>query len=251
MCRMLGVVSASTQSFAFLLSGAPRSLAKLSKAHSDGWGIALGHRGVGWTTHRSLLRAVDDHEFHEFASQIHGDMMVAHVRQKTRGRVAAHNTHPFESGPWVFAHNGTVKDLEYLAARTSPERRARIQGETDSERLFAYLMTRIDEVHGSADCPRDRMDQALRKATRELEVVPHFGEASFLLSDGNTLYAHQLRAPLYLLQRPTLSERIEDLRDPSIAVASEPTTDDVWAPLHDGDLMRSARDSEPTWVMLR
>lgn len=226
-------------------------MAKLSKAHSDGWGIALGQRGRGWTTHRSLLRAVDDHEFHEFASRLRGDIMVAHVRQKTCGRVAAQNTHPFESDPWVFAHNGTVKDVEYLAAHTSLERRAKIQGETDSERLFAYLMTRIDEAYGSADCPCDRMDQALRKATRELELVPHFGEASFLLSDGNTLYAHQLHAPLFLLQRPTLRERVEEPRDSSIAVASEPTTDDAWTPLQTGDLIRIARGTEPTWVTLR
>lgn len=226
-------------------------MAKLSKAHSDGWGIALGQRGEGWTTRRSLLRAVDDDEFHEFASQAQGDLMVAHVRQKTCGRVAAQNTHPFESGPWVFAHNGTVKDVEYLATHTSLERRAKIQGETDSERLFAYLMTKLDEAHGSVDCSYGRIEQTLRKATRELELVPNFGEASFLLSDGNALYAHQLRAPLYLLQRPALRERGEEPRNPSVAVASEPTTDDVWTPLQNGDLIRIARGSEPTWVTVR
>lgn len=223
-------------------------MAKLSKAHSDGWGIALGQRGEAWTTHRSLRPAFDDKKFHELASRIEGDLMIAHVRRKTCGRVAAQNTHPFQSGPWVFAHNGTVKDFEYLTAHTSPERLTRIQGETDSERLFAYLLTRIDEVHGSADCSCGRIDQALRKATRELQLAPHFGEASFLLSDGKTLYAHQLRAPLYLLERPTLGKFGEDTRDPGIAVASEPTTDDVWKPLQNGDLVRVVRASEPTWV---
>lgn len=224
----------------------------LSKEHPDGWGIALGQRGQGWTLHRSLLRADDDLEFHHLASQGLGDIIVAHVRQKTRGDVAIENTHPFESAPWVFTHNGTVNNVEFLDAHTSSERRARIQGDTDSERLFAFLMSRIDQVMAEPWVTRVRIDQTLREATRELDLLPQFGTASFLLSDGNVLYAHRLGAPLYLLQRTVSDESgcPECAGNPSVAVTTEPITDEDWILLDDGDLIRIARDSGPTWERL-
>ena len=224
----------------------------LSKEHPDGWGIAWGQQGQGWNLHRSLLRADDDLEFHHLASQALGDIIVAHVRQKTRGDVAIQNTHPFESAPWIFTHNGTVNNVGFLDAHTSSERRAGIQGDTDSERLFAFLMTRIDALIAEQWGAREGIDQTLREATRELDQLPQFGTASFLLSDGNVLYAHRLGAPLYLLQRQRSDESgyAECASNPSVAVTTEPITDEDWILLDDGDLIRIARDSGPTWARL-
>jgi glutamine amidotransferase len=249
---MLGVVSATLRSFALLLDEAPRSIAALSAKHPDGWGIAVGQHGNGWTVHRSLMRAADDHEFHYSSSHAKGDIIVAHVRQKTRGDVTLENTHPFESSPWVFTHNGTVNNLDYLEANISPERRAKIQGETDSERLFAFLMTRLDAPAKSTAVSRQAFDRELRAATCELDTLTDFGTASFLLSDGDVLYAHRLGAPLYLLQRHSNTEIhcSECARSPCIAVTTEPITDETWIPLDDGDLIRIERRPEVSWTKL-
>jgi predicted glutamine amidotransferase len=252
MCRMLGVVSASSRSFALLLEEAPRSMATLSEKHPDGWGIAVGQQGSGWRVHRSVMRAADDDEFHSTSAQVLGDIIIAHVRQKTRGDVNLQNTHPFESAPWIFTHNGTVNNLAFLEANISPERRRAVLGETDSERLFAFLMSRLDGI--SIALPRDRaaIDQGLRAATREIDQLTDFGTASFLLSDGDVLYAHRLGAPLYLLQRHSSGEFncSECARSPCIAVTTEPITDETWLRLHDGDLIRVERGSEVGWTML-
>lgn len=201
MCRMLGVVSASSRSFSLLLEEAPRSMAMLSEKHPDGWGIAVGQQGKCWAVHRSLMRAADDNRFHSMSAHIQGDIIIAHVRQKTRGGITIENTHPFASNPSVFTHNGTVNKLDYLEANISPERRTEILGETDSERLLAFHMTRLDARSFSKTRERTEVDQSLRNATREFDQLSDFGTASFLLSDGEVLYAHRLGAPLYLLER--------------------------------------------------
>ncbi len=252
MCRMLGVVSASSRSFALLLEEAPRSMATLSQQHPDGWGIAVGQHGSGWTVHRSVMRAADDDEFHSTSSHALGDIIIAHVRQKTLGDVAMQNTHPFESAPWIFTHNGTVKNLPFLEANISPEKRRKVLGETDSERLFAFLMTRLDGISIALARDRTAIDQCLRAATREIDQLPHFGTASFLLSDGDVLYAHRLGAPLYLLQRHSSTELncSECARSPCIAVTTEPITDETWLPLSDGDLVRIERHPAIVWKKL-
>jgi predicted glutamine amidotransferase len=252
MCRMLGVVSASSRSFALLLEEAPRSMATLSESHPDGWGIAVGQQGYGWTVHRSVMRAADDDAFHATSSLALGDIIVAHVRQKTRGEVTLQNTHPFEAAPWIFTHNGTVNNLAFLEGNISSERRRAVLGETDSERLFAYLMTGLDELPSAQAQNRSAIDQALRTATREIDKLPDFGTASFLLSDGDVLYAHRLGAPLYLLQRHSSPDFncSECARSPCIAVTTEPITDETWLPLDDGDLIRIGRGTEIGWTKL-
>jgi predicted glutamine amidotransferase len=239
MCRLLGVVSSGPRSFGLLLREAPRSFAFLSKKHADGWGVAASGRDRGWTVRRSLLRAGADGAFLGWASATLGELIVAHVRQRTRGEVRLENTHPFASSSWVFAHNGTIEDVAYLRARSSSRRLRELRGETDSELLFAFLLTHLDEA-GTA---RERVDRALRLATRNLAERAQLGTASFILSDGKALYAHRYRAPLHLLQRK------QGL--PCVAVTTEPITDEPWLALEGGDLVRIDRDPIPRWTQLR
>jgi glutamine amidotransferase len=139
MCRLVGIVAASPYEFAHVLREAPRSMAMLSREHRDGWGLAI-HDGVvgeSWTVRRGVRTAADDPVFLSSAQRVRGRVMLAHVRQKTIGPLAVENTHPFQRGPWVFAHNGTVRDTAYVAAHASSERLAEREGATDSELFFA------------------------------------------------------------------------------------------------------------------
>lgn len=246
MCRLLGVVSAGPRSFGLLLEQAPRSLALLSEAHRDGWGIAASLRGRGWAVRRSLLRAGDDAGFFGWARETLGELIVAHIRQKTRGDVRLENTHPFVASRWVFAHNGTIEDVDYLHANTSPARLRARAGDTDSELLFAFLMSRLDAAPGGD------VDGVLRDATAELTSRPKLGTASFLLSNGEVLYAHRFGAPLFLLERmPTAAGGCDcPFGLPCIAVTTEPITDEPWLALGDRDLLRIGRDPSPAWRRL-
>lgn len=212
---MFGVVSAEPVSPCDLLRDAPRSLRVLSREHRDGWGVAL-RTADDWMIHRSTTCAADCARFNELGGEAR--LVVAHVRQKTVGPTAIANTHPFRRGTFVFAHNGTIKDVAALIARSSPERLAQIEGDTDSERLFAFVMTHIDEA---GDCER-----GVRAAVASLYRLGEVGSASFLLSCGSRLYAHRLGRSLFVLRRGGAT-----------VIASEQLTSDAWDELPERTLL--------------
>jgi predicted glutamine amidotransferase len=106
-----------------------------------------------------------------------------------------------------------------------------LAGETDSEVLFAFLMARLEQPESTKG--------ALASAVDELAGIPSLGAATFLLSDGVTLYAYRHGRPLMLLER-RCGERIE-----AVLVASEPVTDDEpWEPISEQTLIAISRESD-------
>lgn len=121
------------------------------------------------------------------------------------------------------------------------------------ERLFAFLLTRLDDA-GLMDPPADaRTDAALHRATRDVLSRSSLGSSNFLLSDGDALYAFRSGRPLFLLERvPGDNVRAErrsaetgavletgwSSRRHAVIVASEQLTDEPWRPLTEGMLLR-------------
>jgi predicted glutamine amidotransferase len=263
MCRLLGIVASELTEFGLGLTEAPRCLAKLSREHRDGWGIAI-HRAGGvddptWLLHKGTAPAVDDHRFHALASASRGHLLVAHIRQKTVGATRLENTHPFLSDGWVFAHNGTIQHQDGLRAACSVRRLREITGDTDSELFFAYVLTRMDErglvrLDGATDQRRDELTQMLHELTAELRAQ-RIGAFNFLLSDGETTFAHRFGRSLFVLERapgdPVREVRPIDEaatvttnwtpRRQAILLASERTTDEPWREIEDGTLLRIDR----------
>ena len=264
MCRLLGIAASEPTEFKIVLREAPRSLAALSREHRDGWGIAVFNDGHGWRVDKGAACAGEDERFHRLAVGSRGGVLVSHVRQKTVGETSLVNTHPFERGRWVFAHNGTVKDVAWLRARTSPERGAEVRGETDSEHLFAWLLTRLDEIGAAPAGAAHATDRALGAAVRAARERPGFGAFNFLLSDGATLYAHRFGRTMHLLERGphdevrarrrsrdgTVVETPWSQRRTAVFVASERITDEPWQAIEDGMLLRIDRRPLPRWRLV-
>src|SRR5258706_5059216 len=184
MCELLGMECNVPTDIVFSFSGlALRGGAK--GPHSDGWGLAL-YDGRSVRTflepsaaaHSPLARFVRE-------TPIKTLLAIAHVRKRTRGRVALANTHPFVRELWgrhlVFAHNGTVRKV-----KRRPTGRYTPIGETDSEHAFCALL------HGRQQrfpkYPRER--RALWHAVAELaEEIGRDGTFNFLLGDGAHLFA--------------------------------------------------------------
>lgn len=256
MCRLLGIVTEFPSGFRFGLADAPRSLATLSDDNPHGWGIAVHDPGGGWSVEKCPMRADRCDHFRDAAAYGRGDMLIAHVRSSTVGAVTFANTHPFRRGPWVFAHNGTVDDLGFLAERTTASRRAEIEGDTDSERLFAFLLSAVDRTSGD-------IDGAVRGAAEALARHPAVGACNFLLSDGAVLHAFRLGRPMFFMAREyavaTDTEcetgaqvAVSDLHGRAFFVASEPLGGEgSWSPLVDGDLLRIDRGGARHWRALR
>ena len=265
MCRLVGIVSSEPTDFKIVLREAPRSMAALSREHRDGWGIAIFDDGPrGWRVEKGVACASDDARFHELAVGSRGELLVAHIRQKTVGETSLVNSHPFQRGRWVFAHNGTVKDVAWLQARASSKRLGEVRGETDSELLFAWLLTRLDEA-GLAEQPAsEATDRALGQAAREAREHAGFGAFNFLLSDGKTTYAHRFGRTMYLLELGpadavrmrriahdgTVLETPWSAHRQAVFIASERMTDEPWQHVEDGALIRIDRDPAPHWRLV-
>jgi predicted glutamine amidotransferase len=273
MCRLVGVVASEVTEFGLVLKEAPRSLARLSREHRDGWGIAAHghpdsipppsdrspHDGF-WRVHKGTDPAGECNRFLEIASRSAGTVLIAHVRKKTVGPTSIENTHPFVQSGWVFAHNGTLIDHTSLRARTSPERLAQVRGATDSEVLFAYLLTRLDEAGltrvGESPEARDEATRVIAIATEDLRAR-NAGAFNFLLSDGSSCFVHRFGRSLFLLERTPL-ERAHDgapasgpsltwtSRRHAVLVASERLTEEPWTELAEGTLLRIDRGPTPT-----
>lgn len=216
---MVGYLAANPIVTRRLLRDAPRSLWALSREHPDGWGIAI-RQAAEWVVHRGTACAQTSPEYDALARDTTARVMIAHVRQKTVGETSLLNTHPFQRGGFVFAHNGTVTNLAALDAGTSAARRAEITGATDSERLLAFLTSQIDAAND--------IERGVVAAVRALHVAGDVGSASFLFSCGARIYAHRLGRPLHVLVRHTA---VDARRTPTVVVASERLTDEVWSEL--------------------
>jgi predicted glutamine amidotransferase len=264
---LVGVVASEPTEFSIALRDAPRSMAHLSKEHRDGWGIAVyeDEGGGAWQVHRGVETAFHDDRYHALAGGARGEVLIAHVRRRTVGPITVENTHPFERGPWIFAHNGTIKDLAFVRASISPRRLAEVRGETDSELFFALLLSRLDEA-GLADAPpSEATDTLLANFLQDVRAQPSAGSISFLLGTGNVLYAHRFGRTLCVLDRRpgdpvlTVRESRENVvvgtgwtpRRRAVLIASEHLTDEPWIDLGDGELVRVDRFPEPNWRTVR
>ena len=272
MCRLVAVVASEVTEFGLVLKEAPRSLARLSEKHPDGWGVAA-HGGrdsnpppsfsaegadgsqqlAGWRIHKGTERASLCRRFEAIASRSAGTVLIAHVRQKTVGPTRLDNTHPFAANGWVFAHNGTIEDQSFVRAGVPAARIDGIRGDTDSEVLFAFLLARLEEagvLEPATTEARDEATRILERATEELRAR-RIGAFNFVLSDGRSCYVHRFGRTLFLLERrpsdasqPRLDASWVE-RKHAVLVASERLTDEPWEELAEGTLLRIDRDPIP------
>ncbi len=241
MCRLLGIVSSRPIDFRVLLTERPRSLETLGEEHGDGWGLAAFSRGR-WRMHKGTRPASRDARFHQQALDLRGELLVSHVRKRTVGGTCRANSHPFWRGRWVFAHNGTVEDRAWLAQQISAPRAAEIRGDTDSEIFFAFLLTRLDAA-GLADAPASpATDELVARVAAECRAYSRFGSLNFLLSDGETCWAHRFGRSLYVLERGA-REPAPSRRAHSVFVASEAMTAEAWREVPNGALLRIERSA--------
>jgi glutamine amidotransferase len=258
---MLGIVASESTNFRFCLHQAPRSLSCLSSEHPDGWGVAVCDSNKDrWTLQKEPACAGHDDRFRDVAVSSTGHSLVAHIRKRTVGPVGPENTHPFRRGRWVFAHNGTIDDLDALRRHASPARLAEVAGATDSEVFFAYLLTCLDAQGGAEEAAPDAVEAALARAADELLRRRSLGASNFLLSNGRELYAFRQGRTLFTLERRPGDTVRPSRRSPetgmtldaswtarrhAVLVASEAISDEPWRSVEEGTLMAIRRRPEP------
>lgn len=180
MCRVFGAVASDPISVRHELIEASNPLIRLSEQHDSGWGLAA-YRQLGQPapiTERFATAAHSDSRF-DAATTITGRIFNIHVRRATLGGLSLQNTHPFEYGPYSFAHNGTILGYRNLLRPGMQKPR----GETDSECFFLRLMNEFD--------PSDPV-RSLRGTVATIVAGHKFSGLNFVFSDGYKLYAYRL-----------------------------------------------------------
>jgi gamma-glutamyl hercynylcysteine S-oxide hydrolase len=165
---------------------------------------------------------------------------VAHVRHKSPGSpTEVAGNAPFVRGALAFAHNGFVAGYrdgrrQQLRARLSPEVRASIQGDADSEVLFGLVLDRLGAGDDLAEAVAAVVTDVADVAVPEDDPRPaeqRGGKFNIVLTDGRQLVATRWGNSLYLRR---------DVPAPgAVIVASEPYDDDAdWQEVPDHTLVR-------------
>lgn len=116
--------------------------------------------GIGWyaqdlniepATFVSLNPAWSNRNLRNLAPKIKTECLIAHVRAASVGEVSESNCHPFQYKSLLMAHNGGVEHFSKikrdLRANLTDELYNWIKGQTDSEHIFAFLVSRVLTEH--------------------------------------------------------------------------------------------------------
>ncbi|MFK7930693.1 MAG: class II glutamine amidotransferase [Myxococcota bacterium] len=211
MCRLFGFRSAVPSRAHKSLVAAQNALVRQASDHADGWGLGWFHGDEAYVV-KTAKAALDCDRFRRVSEGLTSHTFLAHLRRATVGELDHINAHPFRSGRWLFAHNGTVIGLDqglgqWLLQRVDPQMRPLIMGDTDSELLFFAVLTRLHALGGDPT-GRAASDPGLAaRAVRDVTLALD-AEASrrgferpllnVVLTDGRVLLAHKAGMPLQL-----------------------------------------------------
>lgn len=245
MCELLGMNCNVPTDICFSFTGFQKRGGETG-VHADGWGIAFFEgRGVRifLDPQPSVKSPVAELVRHYPIQSLN---VVAHIRKATQGVVSLENTHPFVrelwGQYWVFAHNG---DLPQFAPELSGDFLP--VGNTDSERLFCWLLQRLRQRFMGERPGRNEFFSELHALTMQFASL---GIANYLLSNGEWLIAHCSTELSYIVRRApfkTAHLKDEDVLidfsqvtrpDDRVAViATQPLTDNEnWNAMQPGSL---------------
>jgi predicted glutamine amidotransferase len=237
MCRLLGIVGTPPLAAReildafFPLGKSGHVKCTMTPGHLDGWGLSgysakravyFERRAESITEDKQRVDAAADK-----AANTQSPVIIAHIRKASEGARNVSNSHPFHSRDWIFAHNGTV----FGANASFPLQDSQPQGDTDSERLFLWILEHIRTAENSTAA----LIALLKKYRPELV----YSALNFLMTDGTTLWVYREYGEKRLDPGETVEERQKYYTlsyarmGKSALVCSEPLTSlsKVWIPL--------------------
>ncbi len=162
MCRLMGFVSKTENSFPNIVGENFEQFTALSARHGDGWGISTCSQDGHSTLLVEPAQAKESALFSNATKNIQTDGALLHLRWATGTlSIKEGNTHPFTFNDFSFIHNGAVFPPESLDPFINPSYLSNQRGETDSERYFFLMMTEIGKlgveagVHSAVTTIRD------------------------------------------------------------------------------------------------
>lgn len=272
MCRLFGFRSAIKSQVHQSLVGAENSFMSLSTSHPDGWGVAYYVEGSPHVIKADAV-AMEDQLFKRVSGIVSAETIVAHLRKTTIGSGGVVNTHPFQYGKWVFAHNGNVKDFskvkDQLWSLIPPTMRRYVLGNTDSEILFYLILGELEKLTSlrERNISAQILIQAIQDAVKKITSIigpcelkhkdPHSNYLTFIITNGETFAAHHGGQSLWLSTyksrcaerdhcphfAPECEAESASGRVNHFIVSSEPISgENIWHPLKPGDIVAADLD---------
>jgi predicted glutamine amidotransferase len=207
MCRLFGFRSVINSQVHSSLVSADNALMEQSNRHPDGWGVAYYLENTPHVV-KSIDCAMDDHLFKRVSGVVASHTVVAHIRKATHGDHSILNSHPFQYGKWIFAHNGNIKKFDQhrdeLLKLIDPNLMRYLLGTTDSEVIFLILLTIIKQNHdlSNTNVDVDYLFDCIEKATKMIcniigtlnnsnKAIPTENYLSMIITTGPVLAAFQ------------------------------------------------------------
>jgi ergothioneine biosynthesis protein EgtC len=262
MCRLLGYLGAPialeqlvTKPDHSLLvqSYAPKEL-EVALMNADGYGL-------GWYdlrkvqppfAYRSILPMWNDGNLAALSRYIEAGCFIAYARSATPGQgVDAINCQPFQSGNWLFCHNGYIQRFRNtlhrpMGAAMGDRAYRQVRGSTDSEHIWGLILDALYQQ------PQPSLSAAVAIAFTKLAALAREYDtpvaANVVISDGQQLVAtrwasHGQAPSLYWL-------RHADYFGGASLVASEPLFDAPWQPCPEATLFTLLPHRDPEFRSL-
>lgn len=193
MCRLLALINSDKMESRTILDFF-RNLAESGKVppsstqgHKDGWGIVAYKKGNVVYFVKSKDNAFDDKKYLKSVDKIekiNPSVIVGHLRKSSCGLNKKENNHPFIKGNYVFCHNGTVFNSDKIPL--NDKFRKFVKGETDSEKLFLYILQILKESKKSTP---EKTKNTILKAIVHIRNNIDYTAMNFIFSDGEFLWA--------------------------------------------------------------
>lgn len=124
-----------------------------SRKHPHGWGM-MRYKDNHYEAISEPVCALESKILGDVVAQTPKQVnLLAHIRLATIGSLKQENTHPFtgkdiEGRDWFLIHNGTIYSGTELISYPQKQK-----GDTDSERIFLYLMDLLAEEYKKLKLP--------------------------------------------------------------------------------------------------
>ncbi|MBQ3970051.1 MAG: class II glutamine amidotransferase [Clostridia bacterium] len=195
-----------------------KSFYAFSDKHPHGWGLACVDTNNITVEKESISAGKSNFLKERLSEPIETKLLLAHIRYATIGNIEHKNCHPFRGKDnrlrhWVLIHNGTIFDYPPLSKYTKIQK-----GDTDSERIFLYLLDKINERQTDSRLAFDERFDLIESIVRDM--APN-NKLNLIFTDGKYLYVHtNCRDTLYYLEK-----------DGSTFFCTAPITNENWKKL--------------------
>lgn len=186
MCELLGINTNTSIDPRGYLS----SFYSHSSRHPHGWGIMRCQKGkvnIVKEAVCALNSNIIDKIVQETEPQTN---MLAHIRLATIGGTKYNNCHPFSDFDscgrrWTMIHNGTIYSGAQLTKYLSKQ-----IGDTDSERIFLYLLDEINKAISLNNAPLSA-EQRCKVVSSIAAALSPRNKLNLMIYDGEILYIHK------------------------------------------------------------